>query len=204
MAAEGRWARKRAETRGRILDAARVLFLDKGYEASTIDEIAERADISKRSFFDYFPTKEQVIVSWQDEFSDLLIARVVARPAREPLARVVEHAMSEAIAASVSPEGVAMDRMVRDTPALAGHLHRKYARLERRLAEALAARGAPDDIAPQDRTIGQPALLAMIAVGALRLGAQDWRPGPGRSLETYTRTAFEELWAAIASLGTDK
>src|SRR5436190_13015353 len=53
--------RKKGETRERIFQAACKLFRDKGFEATTIDEIAEKADVAKGTFFNYFPRKEAVL-----------------------------------------------------------------------------------------------------------------------------------------------
>ena len=54
----GRRERKKLETKRRILDAALALFLEKGYEAATVEEIAERADVGKGTVFNYFPHKQ--------------------------------------------------------------------------------------------------------------------------------------------------
>lgn len=56
-----RRARKKDETRARIFKAAVHLFREKGFEATTIDEITERADVAKGTFFNYFPRKESVL-----------------------------------------------------------------------------------------------------------------------------------------------
>src|SRR6185503_18865647 len=53
--------RKKEETRERIFKAACKLFRQKGFDATTIDEIAEKADIAKGTFFNYFPRKEAVL-----------------------------------------------------------------------------------------------------------------------------------------------
>jgi AcrR family transcriptional regulator len=60
-APEGRRERKRRQTRERIEQAAMALFLERGFDATTIEDITEAADVSKRSFFDYFPSKEDVV-----------------------------------------------------------------------------------------------------------------------------------------------
>lgn len=200
QASEGRRARKRAETRARILAAARELFLAQGFDATTIDQIAERADISKRSFFDYFPAKEDVVAAWQDAFGDLLVAKMAARPAGEPLARTVEAAMSEAISESVSPEGIEMDRLVRETPTLRAHMHLKYARLEARLAEALERR-SPIPSGPADTLLSEPVLLAMLAVGVLRLGSEAWlAKARGSRPDACTQQVFHQVWLCLAKL----
>lgn len=53
--------RKKIESRARILKAARALFQGKGYDNTSIEEIAEMADVSKSTFFNYFPTKESLL-----------------------------------------------------------------------------------------------------------------------------------------------
>ncbi len=81
----GRRDRKRNATRVAIVEAALALFEEKGFAATTVDEIAERADVAQRTFFRHFPTKEAVLFPNRDdgisEFRDAL----AARPADEPL-----------------------------------------------------------------------------------------------------------------------
>ncbi len=69
-----RRARKKDETRTRIFRAAVALFREKGFEATTVDEITERADVAKGTFFNYFPRKESVL----GYLSELQLAEVEA------------------------------------------------------------------------------------------------------------------------------
>ena len=62
VATEGRVARRRAQVRQRILDVAEQLMTERGVEAVTIDEIADAADIARRSFYHHFATKHDVLV----------------------------------------------------------------------------------------------------------------------------------------------
>ena len=57
----GRRERKKEETRQRIVAAAIELFQRNGYEATTVDEISERADVAKGTFFNYYPRKESIL-----------------------------------------------------------------------------------------------------------------------------------------------
>ncbi|MGO6899415.1 TetR family transcriptional regulator, partial [Rhizobium ruizarguesonis] len=98
---EGRRERKRRQTRERIEQAAMTLFLQRGFDATTIEDITEAADVSKRSFFDYFPSKEEVVFAWQDAFADRLMAAVAARPAAESSVAAVEVAITATDIASV-------------------------------------------------------------------------------------------------------
>jgi TetR/AcrR family transcriptional regulator, cholesterol catabolism regulator len=68
----GRRERKRQAVQARIREAARDLFREQGYDATTVQEIAERADVGKGTFFNYFPRKDAVLVSLAEEmFSEL-------------------------------------------------------------------------------------------------------------------------------------
>jgi AcrR family transcriptional regulator len=71
--------RKKASTRAAIQRHALQLIREQGYEATTISQIADAADISESTFFRYFPTKED-LVRW-DEYDPLIIAAVRAQPA---------------------------------------------------------------------------------------------------------------------------
>ena len=67
---QGRRERKKEETRRRITMAALDLFHEKGFEATTVDEITERADVAKGTFFNYFPRKETVLAALSEEWME--------------------------------------------------------------------------------------------------------------------------------------
>jgi AcrR family transcriptional regulator len=67
---QGRRERKKEETRRRITLAALELFHEKGFEATTVDEITERADVAKGTFFNYFPRKESVLAALSEEWME--------------------------------------------------------------------------------------------------------------------------------------
>ncbi len=66
----GRRERKKEETRRRITMSALDLFHEKGFEATTVDEITERADVAKGTFFNYFPRKESVLAALSEEWME--------------------------------------------------------------------------------------------------------------------------------------
>lgn len=165
---EGRRERKRRETRIRICDAAMSLFLQKGYVAVTVDEIAEAADISKRTFFGYFPAKEDVVTAWQEKFNEPLVAAIVAGPDGETPFQALERAMLNTLVESATPRAFAVDALVRATPVLAARAAQKYVLLEERVSAVLHARYP-------DQSLLSLRLLAMIVIGALRIGAEEGR-----------------------------
>lgn len=196
---EGRRERKRRQTRERIEQAAVALFLKRGFDATTIEDITEAADVSKRSFFDYFPSKEEVVAAWQDTFADRLITALAARPPEESSVEAVEAAMIAAVVASTDERGLALDKLIHCTPALKARDQLKYAKLEQKLAEALLLRRGNDlSELPHMR------ILAAIVIGALRVGSELWqeRP-PGGSAEEFAHETFAELWKMLAEFGNE-
>ncbi|MBP2442568.1 TetR family transcriptional regulator [Rhizobium leguminosarum] len=198
-ATEGRRQRKRRQTRERIEQAAMTLFLQRGFEATTVEDITEAADVSKRSFFDYFPSKEDVVFAWQDGFADRLMAEIAARPAEEPSVAVVEAAITATVIASVDERGLALSELIRRTPALKARDQVKYARLEQKLAEALLLRKGND---PGERS--RMRVLAAVVIGALRVGGEFWQQRePGASLHDFAHEIFAELWKILAEFGDE-
>jgi AcrR family transcriptional regulator len=183
---EGRRARKRRETRDRIADAAMKLFLDRGYEATTMDDVADAADVSRRSLFDYFPTKEDVLFARQDDFVIALGDELRKRPKDEPWPVLVEHAFTHAIADAISPENIAIDALVNSTPALQPRRQIKYVRLEDTIAGALAERGKTAQARKQAR------LLAAVVVAGFRVMASAQGPEPRKA--DGVAIAFREFW----------
>ena len=86
-------ARHAAATRQRIIDAATRLFVEHGYVATTIDHIAAAADISPRTFFRYFPTKEDVLFHDVDERIARFQEMLSERPSDEPSPAALVHVL---------------------------------------------------------------------------------------------------------------
>ena len=69
-AGPGRRERRKQEIRGRLLEAARALFEEKGFAATTVDEICDRADVAQKTFFNHFPTKHEIVREIAEAFFD--------------------------------------------------------------------------------------------------------------------------------------
>jgi AcrR family transcriptional regulator len=192
-AAPGLRARKRQETREKLTRAAMALFLERGFGATTLDDIVAAADISRRTFFHYFASKEDVVFAWQEEGTAALIAAVAARPAGETMLAAAENAII-AMAEQLDPgEVVAMARLKRDNPALQARDQLKYEKLERALADALLKRAGNKTDKMQAR------LVAMIATGAMRIGGELWAAeGAREKPELLARRMFAAVQAMFA------
>ena len=93
----GRRERKVAETRRAILDSARALFETEGYAETTVEQIADAADVAVRTFFRYFPTKESLLFAEFDEVRRTMLDELRARPVEEgPLQSVIQSLRSMA------------------------------------------------------------------------------------------------------------
>src|SRR5262245_12100913 len=88
-------ARKKAATKQSIQEHALRLFVEKGYDATTVDEIAAAAGVSHMTFFRYFPRKEDVVE--YDEYDPLLEDLVAARPSEEPPLVALHRAIREGL-----------------------------------------------------------------------------------------------------------
>src|SRR5438094_8395181 len=84
MAATGLRERHTARTRDAIVTAAIDLFQERGFAATTVDDIAARADVAPRTFFRYFPTKESILFHDTETKLGMMREMLLARPIDEP------------------------------------------------------------------------------------------------------------------------
>ncbi|MFC8062823.1 TetR/AcrR family transcriptional regulator [Streptomyces sp. NPDC057293] len=142
---------KKRETRQLISDHATRLFIEQGFEATTIAEIAAAARVAKKTVTNYFARKEDLALDHQDEFSATLARTVASRRPGESALAALRRAFDASVAAQDPVAGFAgpeFSRMVDDSPTLSACLRTLHDRREQALAEALAeAVGArPDDM----------------------------------------------------------
>jgi AcrR family transcriptional regulator len=123
MAAEDWRERKKARTRQRLQEQALRLFVERGYEATTVEQIASAAGVSHMTFFRYFPTKEDAVLS--DSYDPMLVAAIRARPRTEDPVTRIHAAVREGLAAIYTADREALLVRVRlslRTPALRARL----------------------------------------------------------------------------------
>ncbi|WP_399093132.1 TetR/AcrR family transcriptional regulator [Streptomyces sp. BBFR2] len=143
---------KKQETRQLISDHATRLFVDQGFERTTIAEIADAARVAKKTVTNYFARKEDLALDHQDAFTASLAHTVATRRTGESALAALHRAFADD-AATANPvagfSGPAFARMVADSPTLSACLRGLHDQREHALAQALAtATGAsPDDIA---------------------------------------------------------
>ena len=106
--------RQRAQTQRLIQEHAVRLFLERGYDQTTVSAVAAAACVSPMTLYRHFPTKEDLVL--RDEYDPLIAARIAARPAAEPLIRRIGNALIEELDVAI---GTGLDDA--DGSAAAGH-----------------------------------------------------------------------------------
>ena len=93
--APGRRERKKAATRARIIEEATSLFRRRGYQATTIEDITEAADVAPRTFYSYFDAKVDVALAQFEEWAELHYEAMAARPLGETPLEMAEGALAD-------------------------------------------------------------------------------------------------------------
>lgn len=172
--------RKKRRTRDALLHAALELFTTQGYEETTVDEIVDAVDVSQRTFFRYFASKEETTFAVQEMVESRFLSELRQRPATESPFEAMRNAVlcawnsiGEAIEELVTVElHMRTYRMIESTPSLlAAHLRRSID-LENQIAEVIAAREGLD-IATDPR----PRVAVAAFSGVMRVTGQLWGQG---------------------------
>ena len=139
---EGLRARARLAMRTEIAETAFALFLERGFEQTTVDEIAEAAGLSRRSFFRYFPTKEDAVFGLLYDLGEEVAAAVASRPAAEPPWTALRAGCSVLIDPLLErpADAMALLRLIHETPSLRARHQDKQDRWRKLLTEALHTR----------------------------------------------------------------
>jgi AcrR family transcriptional regulator len=189
---EAGWrARKRQQTRQRIADAGLRLFLEQGFETTTLDAIAEAAGIARRTFFHYFDNKESLLYAYEDEVEHSFRTALADIDSNSPPFAAMAVALRGMISSFDSERARKIHSVVHATEALRAGQHADYERLESLVFAALAEKWP--DPAGQLRL----RLIAMVGVSALRIAVDRWRPDASGSLQDYVNECFAALRPAM-------
>ncbi|HXJ62330.1 MAG TPA: TetR family transcriptional regulator [Actinomycetota bacterium] len=189
--------RKKQKTRAQLTDAAFRLFGERGFDNTTIEAIVEEVEVSPRTFFRYFDSKEDVVIGFFDDIGLELRELLEARPATEPPFTAVSEALRSLADMYISDEGrvVAAKRLSHETPSIRARLLDKHARWENGLTTGLAQRLDVDpDLDPR------PRLIAAVSLAAFSTAVGEWcsRGGKG-DLHVLVDDALQTVGAGLAS-----
>lgn len=182
--------RKKQRTQKAIARAALELFASRGFEAVTLAEIAEVADVGQRTLFRYFRDKEELLFGDDTAVQAQLQAALAARPGKEPPALAVLKAVTTVASLwqDHRDQGRTRQAVIDASPALRARQLVKYSAYERVLLDALVLRGLGQ---PQARLIARTA-VAVISEAIARWFSDEDQEQPGltdRVRETFTELA---------------
>jgi len=194
--------RKKLATRRLLRRAALELVAERGLANVTVEDIAEAADVSPRTFFNYFPSKEAVLFGGYEERAAALRERVATRSPGRPAIDVLRAVMAEDAEEMVGElrslggkpaDWISRVKMARTDPQVRAAHAAQMARLERALTEGLAVRlGADPETDPY------PGVLAAAAAGVVRSCMAFWAgSGGGVQLGQLIDQAFQALGAGL-------
>jgi AcrR family transcriptional regulator len=179
--------RKRIETRARIQAEAMRLFMTRGFEVTTLDEIADAANVSRRSLFHYFESKEEIVFSTKADFPNLIAEAIAQRPANEPLLSMIENALISLTTRIPLVQTRNLACLIRDTPLLSAGDQAKYEKTEKAVARALAARKN----LPESNLACR--VTAATAIGILKLGVAAWLDAGDADPVKHFKAGFNAL-----------
>ena len=182
--------RKKAETRDRIRGCALRLFLEQGYDATTVEQIAGAAGVSHMTFFRYFPAKEDVVLS--DSY-DPMIARLLEQtPPGWSLLKRVRAALLEGLAQVYETDRdtlLAQNKLIAATPALRDRLWADQISTQQLFLRALGAGAGHDHRPSLQARVTVAACLAAASTAILAWVENDGTP----ELPDLIDAAFETL-----------
>lgn len=186
-------AEKKAATKHAIQDHALRLFVEKGYDATTVEEIAAAAGVSHMTFFRYFPRKEDVVE--YDEYDPLLEDLIAARPPDEAPITAVHNALRVGLQQVLSTDREALlirTRLILDNPVLRSRNLVAQDTTRDLFARALARRGgrAEPDLAAT--------VQASAALGAIAPALTTWAEDGEADLIALIDIAFTALESGVS------
>ncbi|MCT9003765.1 TetR family transcriptional regulator [Streptomyces rhizosphaerihabitans] len=181
--------RKKIKTRIAIREATYRLIAEQGYDATTIEQIAEAAEVSPSTVFRYFPTKEDIVLT--DEYDPLLEKELRERPADEPWFESLRHVIRKAIGVSSSedPEITRLrTRLLVEVPAVRSRMMESMSVTGRLLSRAIGERSGRDPDSLEVR------VFAMSLIGGLMETSLYWaETGQGDDLADLVERTVKVL-----------
>ena len=175
---EGLRERHRKRTEAMLEEAALRLFEERGFDLVTVDDIAAAADVSRRTFFRYFATKEDVVLADQPRRLEELRDALAVRPPEEPALTALRHALLSLADGHEQDRELLLRRakLMRATPSLQVRWMGAQRNWEQAVTEMVADRLGVDPVADL-----RPGVIAASTLASLRIAIALWVTGGGRS-----------------------
>ncbi len=193
--------RKKRKTRAALRKSAVELVKQYGLGGVTVEAIAARAELSPRTFFNYFPSKDDVLSGLDPELACDMIVALRDRPLRETPAVALRAALIEVFGRPSLDHQDLLDRLeiIESYPNLRAHQVAAWAELEQQLMEPLIERGAIE-LMPH----WYLSLVVATTIVAARLAVMSWCKGAGRSSLVQEVASHLDVLAAGLEMPTEE
>jgi AcrR family transcriptional regulator len=180
--------KKQQIVRNHIWAAALDLFYNAGFENTNVDQIAAAAGVSRRTFFRYFASKEDILAATIRNFGEALATAISRQPPSQSQLLTAKLAVEEVLSPHFPGENAERTiQILRRSAAARSAQHLSSAEVEEKLARAFSTRRRKRSISLQDR------MLASITLSATRICSEVWIDHPKRSIARLVDEAFTAL-----------
>lgn len=191
------WERSRQAAYGEITGVAMRLFLEQGFEETTIDQIASTAGISRRSFFRYFGTKEDIVLGNLAAQGEVLRDALENVPLTTGPWQALRSALETVDALAADPDvTLKISTMMYETPSLRSRSIEKHLHWQSLLTPNIQARLEAQDMSPEHSELAAAAIVAS-AIACLDVAGEQWTKTRGAGdLASLYDTAVASVRAA--------
>ncbi len=168
-------------------------FVARGYDATTLNDIAKAAGISRRTFFYYFKSKEEILLVRQGMgFPAALYGAMLKESPNQTPLDAVRHCVLKLAPSFETKEHIVVDGLLRSTEALRICKQAVYLKMENDLIKAMS------ELWPETKLRPTLRMVAMAAMGVMRVSLEEWRQEGGKHPMTkYLKENFSALKAGI-------
>jgi AcrR family transcriptional regulator len=192
--------RKRQFVRDAIFDSAIEIFEAKGFDETTVEEIAQAAGVSRASFFRYFSSKDDLLAQNVIKYGDALTAAIKASPpSSTPLEIMRKTVLAVAKETANSPHArQVIDISLRSAAARQAHMSRMV-EVESKVATAFAER-----VGSLSKDEIEPRLLAIMTLSAMNVAVMSWHRGDSQELSAAVEQVFSSLTRIVGGQKSSK
>lgn len=178
---------KKRDTQKLLTQTGMRLFLEQGFNETTLDQIAAEAGVSRRTIFSYFASKEDILVASSDAGWDDILGDIRAGSAETQPLLLVCDCLLQRVGSRSNEEMLALRQLMMLSATLRSRGQTIFVERELSVAQALA------EVWPDASRQWELRLTAMTAIGAFRLAVDTWRDNPQQSLYVITQQSFAQL-----------
>ena len=191
-------SRRRQQTRAEIHQCAVDLVLERGFAAVTVEDIAQAAGVAPRTFFNYFPTKQEAIFPGPPSLDPLDVEEFIngTNPLVTDLRTLVSNYAK--LGPQVRKQMLQLRPILADQPDIWVQMHKRFGQAENEFAHAIARRRGRDEPSSEDRVI------AAITTGILRASMRCWSLAEDRDVPEPLNQIVERNFAALELLTGDR